>query len=126
VSTRGTILVVDDEFSILESLAEILSWEGYDVVTAGNGREGLACVANAAPQLILADYMMPVMNGIDMIHRLRSDPRSSKIPIVMMTAAPLKLGQGEEPWDALLRKPFELDALMELVHRFIPQAQPTS
>ncbi|WP_373044572.1 response regulator [Vulgatibacter sp.] len=106
-----TVLVVDDEFTIVETLAEILSWEGYRVVTAPNGREGLAALEKDVPDLVLLDMMMPVMDGLQMLEEMRRRPEVRHVPVVLMTAAPMQLPRGEQLYDALLLKPFGLDAL---------------
>jgi CheY-like chemotaxis protein len=62
---------------------------------------------------VLLDYMMPVMDGLLALERIRADPAWRSIPVVVMTAA--QLPTGASGWDALLRKPFEVDALFELV-----------
>ncbi len=85
--TLPTILVVDDEPAIAEMLQDILEYEGYQVVTAGNGHEGLACVAAVRPQLVLSDVMMPGLDGRAFCRALQADPRYRGIPVVLMSAA---------------------------------------
>jgi CheY-like chemotaxis protein len=112
-----TILIVDDEFSIVETLGEILSWAGYAVATASNGKAGLELAHGAHPALILVDYMMPVMDGLQMLARVRADPALADVPVVMMTAAPLGIPDGAKRWDALLIKPFDAEQLIRIVRR---------
>jgi CheY-like chemotaxis protein len=114
-----TILIVDDEFSIVETLGEILSWEGYGFASASNGQAGLEQARAHKPALILLDYMMPVMDGVQMLGSLRSDPDLRDIPVIMMTAAPLGIPESEKRWDALLLKPFEAGHLVRAIHRLI-------
>jgi CheY-like chemotaxis protein len=113
-----TILIVDDEFSIVESLGEILSFGGYGICTAPNGRAGLEAARADRPALILLDYMMPVMDGLQFLARLRSDPDLQGVPVVMMTAAPMGI-PGPRRWDALLIKPFEAAQLTRIVEQLI-------
>ena len=114
----GPILVVDDEFSIVETLAEILSWEGYKVAVAQNGKRALDVVAREKPSLILLDFMMPVMDGLQFLKKLRSDPAFRDVPVTLMTAAALPPAPPQDArWDAVLRKPFELPVLLNLVRR---------
>jgi DNA-binding NtrC family response regulator len=108
------ILVIDDDAAILETVAEILGDEGYRVVTARNGAEGLAAVEREIPALVLLDRWMPVLDGHSFWLALQQ--RGLQMPIIVMTAA-----HDVEPWARELRavgalpKPFRLPALLELV-----------
>jgi two-component system chemotaxis sensor kinase CheA len=112
-----SILVIDDEFSIVESLAEILSWEGYSVTTARNGKEGLQVLERGNFDLVLLDFMMPVMDGLQVLEKLRAMPAHAQLPVVLMTAAPMST-LSNPLWSALLRKPFSLDQLQQVLSRF--------
>jgi CheY-like chemotaxis protein len=106
------LLIVDDELSILEALQDVLSLEGYEVVTAYNGAEGLKRMSEAPPDLVLLDLMMPVMDGWELLRRMREDARLRAVPVVIMSAGRI----GEEVRDAAcatLPKPFDLDDLLE-------------
>jgi CheY-like chemotaxis protein len=113
------ILIVDDELAIVETLVEILSWEGYSAMTASNGQMGLAQARATRPALILLDYMMPVMDGVQMLSVLRSDDLLAATPVAMMTAAPLGIPAVDKTWDALLLKPFESEELLRVIRRLI-------
>jgi CheY-like chemotaxis protein len=114
-----TILIVDDEFSIVETLGEILVWEGYGVTSASNGQAGLDQARDHRPTLILLDYMMPLTDGLQMLQALRADPALEQLPVIMMTAAPLGIPESEQRWDALLIKPFEVAQLVRTIERLI-------
>ena len=113
------VLIVDDELAIVESLAEILEFAGYEVVVAANGREGLAEVAKGV-DLLLVDYMMPVMDGLQMVRALRADRRHRKLPVILTSAASEAIvrstaGVGDRqapPWNAFLGKPFQPEVLI--------------
>ena len=107
-----TVLVVDDEVSIVEALAEILAWEGYDVVTAGDGRQALERLGKATPDVILMDVMMPVMGGVEAARAIEADPSIAHVPVVLMTAGPLPEGVDGS---LAVRKPFELAALLRVL-----------
>ncbi len=79
-------MVVEDDASLREIYSIRITAEGYDVVSAGDGEEGLAMAVREKPDLILADVMMPKISGFDMLDILRSTPETSKIKVVMMTA----------------------------------------
>jgi CheY-like chemotaxis protein len=113
------ILIVDDELSIVETLSEIVSLEGYDVASAANGMLALAEVRANRPALILLDYMMPVMDGVQLLQRLRADAELKSLPVIMMTAAPLGIPESEKRWDELLLKPFDVAELTRALHRLI-------
>jgi DNA-binding response OmpR family regulator len=80
------ILVVDDEQTIRELLVELLSIEGYEVVSASNGREALQLAAVKTPHLVILDANMPEMDGIETTWELRSQHETCWIPIIMVTA----------------------------------------
>jgi CheY-like chemotaxis protein len=116
VGTPGarTVLIVDDEVSIVEALAEILSWEGFSIVTAGNGRVALEQLGKARADVVLMDVMMPVMGGIEAARAMKADPRTAEIPVVIMTAGPVPDGVDGS---LALRKPFELAGLLRVIRR---------
>jgi DNA-binding response OmpR family regulator len=80
------ILVVDDELFIRELLAELLSSEGYEVVSASNGREAIQLAALETPHLVSLDAHMPEMDGIETTRQLRSQRETCSVPIIMATA----------------------------------------
>jgi CheY-like chemotaxis protein len=112
-----SLLVVDDEHDISECLRDILEEAGYRVRLARDGREGLARVSEERPDLIIADVMMPVMDGPEMIAKLDSEPSSRGIPIVLSTASRV-LPPGTRH-EGLLRKPFELDELFGVIETLL-------
>ena len=81
-----TILVVDDVVSNVLLLRVLLTKEKFKVITASNGKEALSQAANAHPDLILLDVMMPEMNGFEVAERLKADPETQNIPIIFLTA----------------------------------------
>ncbi|HYO52402.1 response regulator [Archangium sp.] len=107
------LLIVDDEVAILEALTDILSVEGYEVATAANGAEGLEHVHKDPPDLILLDLMMPVMDGQEMLRRLKEDTALRSIPVVVMSAG--RVSKSELQGSHFLAKPFELDDLLDTV-----------
>jgi CheY-like chemotaxis protein len=113
----GTVLVVDDDTSILDTVTSILSGEGYDVVSAATGEEALDAVARTRPLLILLDMRMPVMDGWAVARALRA--QGNRVPIVVMTAAEsAKRWADEVGAEGYLAKPFGLDELLSIVERF--------
>lgn len=90
----------------------ILENEGYEVVEAHHGAAALERVQKSRPDLIVTDLMMPVMGGRELIERLRSDPETATIPIVVLSA---NADLVADTADAALSKPFDVDLLLETV-----------
>jgi len=80
------ILIVDDDEGIISILKEILTRKNYEVVSANNGQEGYEKAKETIPDLAIVDIMMPVMNGYDLCEKLKIDPSTKHIPIIMLTA----------------------------------------
>jgi len=83
---KGTILVIDDEKDLIELLSYNLGKEGYDVIAANDGEAGLDVVKKHRPDLVVLDVMMPGLDGLQVCQRLRADPRTGRVPIIMLTA----------------------------------------
>jgi len=82
----GKVLVVDDDPNAVRLVSYTLQVEGYEVVTAENGSEALATVAQEYPSLVILDVMMPDMLGLEVCHRLRASPHTAYVPILMLSA----------------------------------------
>lgn len=112
------ILVVDDDPSILMTLAEFLDIEGYPVETAQNGAEALASIEQKEPALVLLDMRMPVLDGWGFVEALHSSGR--RLPILVMTAA-----RDAQEWArevnavGFLAKPFDLIDVLDAVERVV-------
>ncbi len=118
--SKGTVLVVDDDPSIVEFLIEALEDEEYRVVTSVDG-ESLQVAHDVRPDVILLDIMMPVMDGVEVSRRLRQDPATARIPIVVMSARErLRETTRVMDVDGRLPKPFDLDFLYATVERWVP------
>ena len=113
------ILVIDDEISIVEMLSAFLEEEGFQVMTAFNGQEGLERLASARPALIMSDVMMPVLDGWELCRRMQADPRYQSIPLVLMSALRTAPSLTGCHYAALLRKPFELDEVLQTITRLL-------
>lgn len=107
-SADSVVLLVEDEEESRESLREILELEGYHVELAANGREALAKLDHIAPCVILLDLFMPVMDGWQLLEKLRSDGRLGKLKVLVTTSAATNL-----PTDVpVFTKPLDIDDLM--------------
>lgn len=112
------ILIVEDEPGLQEAYALIFELEGYHVIRANDGREALAHLSLMRPDVILTDYMMPRMNGLEMIGRIRSDAQSADIPI-LLTSAALPHHVDKSAADAFLAKPIGISQLLSTVETLL-------
>jgi DNA-binding response OmpR family regulator len=122
---RLRILLVDDEPSIVKMVGKRLEVEGFEVLIATDGQDGLAKARGQSPDLIVLDLMLPKLNGYEICTMLKQDARYRKIPVVMFTAKAQekdeKLGM-ECGADAYVRKPFRAQELLEKIRRLLPGA----
>jgi CheY-like chemotaxis protein len=115
-----TILVVDDELGSAEVLSLILGEEGYQAFCAVNGQLALAQARDVVPDLVIVDYMMPLMNGAEFSRVLRADPRFARTKIILNSGLPeVAIRDKFDGYDAFLRKPFKVETLLALVEQFI-------
>ena len=112
------ILVVEDEPSIAHLLALALGEEGYEVAVAADGRAALGRLAEARPDLVLSDAMMPHLDGAGLAAAMHADPALRDIPLVLMSAVHTP-PDGAAPHAAFLPKPFDLDDLLATVARLL-------
>ena len=113
---KPRILLVDDEPSIVKMVGKRLEIEGFDVIVAMDGQEGLTKAQTEHPDLLILDLMLPKLNGYEVCTMLKQDTRYQKIPIVLFTAKAQdkdeKLGM-ECGANAYVRKPFRAQELLE-------------
>lgn len=112
------ILVVDDEFDVLSAYAMLFEYRGYRVRTAGNGEEALAVAASERPDIVISDYMMPVMDGAQLCLLWRSDPDLRQVPFILCSAGLLRRDE-VLPYDTFFRKPVPFEALVAEIARLI-------
>jgi CheY-like chemotaxis protein len=119
---KQSILIVDDEFGLAEMLREMLRDSGFEVTLAINGRLALEILAEERVDLVLTDMMMPVMDGAELAAAMRKDRRHRATPIIMMTSLPVSRPQPEGLFDAVLRKPFTPELLLETLRNCLASA----
>lgn len=119
---RPLILVADDNADIRDLLATRLSTRGFEVTTAADGQAALEVALAEHPDIALLDWVMPIIQGHELCVKLKTDPRTADIPVVMLTA------RGEEEdrllgldlgADAYLVKPFDIDELVGTLKKLI-------
>ena len=124
MSAEAKLLVVDDEFNILELLATSLRFAGFEVVTAGNGREAIEKAEQEQPDLIVLDVMMPGMDGFDVTRRLREGGRT--YPVLFLTAKDAtedKVAGLSAGGDDYVTKPFSLDEVIARIRAILRRSR---
>jgi len=120
---KATILIVEDNRDMQQHLAEILQ-KDFNLHFANNGERGLSSATEKIPELILSDVMMPEMNGIEMCKKIKTDKRTSHIPVILLTARAgeeSKLEGLDTGADEYLEKPFSKRELMTRIRNLIAQ-----
>jgi CheY-like chemotaxis protein len=120
----AAILVVEDEFGIADVLASALTDSGHNVLIAINGKQGLERLKESHPELVLLDFMMPVLDGPAMVRAMRTDAELRAIPIVIMSSLPESaIAEAVSGmYDGFIRKPFRLRVVNEMVNRVLNRA----
>ncbi|MBX3649772.1 MAG: response regulator [Burkholderiales bacterium] len=119
----GKILVIEDEADLRASIVRFLLAEGYEVLVAGNGEEGVEVAVKEMPDLIVCDIAMPQMDGFGTLFSLRENVTTSHIPFIFLTASDrvydrkfgFELGAND-----YITKPFSFDALMAVIRKRLP------
>jgi len=116
-----TILVVDDDADIAESVTELLVGEGYRVVSATDTNDAFAQVEKEIPDLVLTDSIMPLTDGPGFVQRVHALPEFRSLPVVVMSGSPESLAIAVKTLGvaAVLQKPFGLDELIATMERLI-------
>ncbi len=107
------VLVVDDEEYIVDLLSLLLEDDGHLPLAAFNGREALEIVRRERPALVIADVMMPLMDGEELVRAIKDDPALASTPVVLMSA--LGSLRRDTPADGFVAKPFDLDLVRRVI-----------
>lgn len=113
------ILLVEDEPGTIVTLAMLLEMSGFRVSQAANGQQGLERLEQELPDLVLTDFMMPHLDGLAMITRMKADARFAAVPVILTSAALPASVDPAQVASAFLPKPFRLDALLGLIESLI-------
>jgi CheY-like chemotaxis protein len=120
---RPYILIVEDDGDISEVTSEILESEGYEVAVVPDGLAGLHSIARRPPDLIIADLMMPMMTGVEMLGHLRRWSKVKQLPTIVMTAMPEMIrDELDASRTVVLVKPVRHGALLEAVQKLLGRA----
>jgi DNA-binding response OmpR family regulator len=121
---------VEDDPDILKLLQTTLTFKGYRVITARNGREGLDLIRAARPAVVIADIMMPKLDGFGLVHRMRLAPETCDIPVVFISATYVAPEDKEFALDIgatrFLQKPVDLDTFLKTVAELLEGGLPVS
>ncbi len=119
------VLVVDDDKTLQLLLRLELSGEGFSVVAASNGTECLSMVGEEPPDIIILDYLMPDMNGMEVLSHLRKMPQAIRTPVILLTGQDLADGERnalEHGADHYMKKPFEVETLVARVRAAVDRS----
>jgi two-component system, OmpR family, response regulator len=122
---KRRVLVVDDEENVTHLVSSALRFDGFETVTADNGPSALAAVAEADPDLVVLDVMMPGMDGLGVLQNLRA--AGSQVPVIFLTArdaATDRIGGLRAGADDYVVKPFSVEELLARVHAVLRRAVP--
>jgi DNA-binding response OmpR family regulator len=126
-ATPGYLLIVEDDLDILKLLEATLTFRGYRVLTACNGNEGLEVVRRELPALVIADIMMPKLDGFGLVHRLRINPETRGIPVIFITATYVAPEDKEFALNIgvtrFIQKPISLDAFLAMIAELLKQGK---
>jgi two-component system phosphate regulon response regulator PhoB len=114
------VLIVEDEYGTAEVLSLILQAEGFSAALASNGRDALLRINEARPDIIVSDYMMPVMDGAQLGLAVRADPALRALPFVMTSALEeRRIRHVFADYDAFLQKPYTAEALIHTIKELV-------
>jgi len=126
---QGYLLIVEDDPDICALLDTTLRFKNYEVATAKNGREALEIIQKGHPTLVIADIMMPHLDGFGLVHRMRINPETRLIPVVFITATyvssedrdfALRIGVAR-----FIQKPVDIDKFLEMIEELLKQGPHT-
>lgn len=126
--TGKKVLVVDDEIHIVHVVAIKLRNNGYEVLTAENGAEAFKVVGEEKPDVIVTDFQMPVMTGLEMVEALRQNPDTADVPVIMLTARGFAIEESQRQQlhiSECLSKPFSPKELLRTIEDVLHQAAVT-
>ncbi len=118
------VLVVDDEIHIVQVVAIKLRNNGFDVITCENGAQALKIASKAKPNVIVTDFQMPVMTGLELVENLRKQPDTAEIPVIMLTARGFAIEDRQKEElniSVCLSKPFSPRELLQSVEEVLKE-----
>lgn len=127
---KDYLLIVEDDLDILKLLETTLNFSGYRVITARNGNEGLEIIQKGHPAIVIADIMMPKLDGFGFVHRLRINPETRTVPVVFITATYVSREDREFALNIgatrFIQKPIELNEFLITIEELLVQGVPNA
>ena len=124
------LLIVEDDRDILKLLDATLTFKGYRVITARNGKEGLEAIEKERPAIVIADIMMPKLDGFGLVHRIRINPDTRDIPVVFITATYVAPEDREFALNIgatrFIQKPVDLEKFLATVAEVLTEGTPVA
>ncbi len=128
INRQGYLLIVEDVPDILKLLETTLTFNGYRVVTANNGEEGLDAVRKERPAVVITDIMMPKLDGFGLVQRLRINPETRDIPVVFITATYVTREDKEFALNIgatrFIQKPVDLEEFLKTISELLSETKP--
>lgn len=118
------IMIVDDDEGMTDTCSMYLEAQGYEVTVASSGAEALAKIRQAPHELVISDYSMPGMTGVELSDLLKADPATAQVPILLMSASLRRDVAVSTSYDAFLRKPFMGESLLAEVRKLLDAPGP--
>jgi len=121
-ANKTKILIVDDEPDLVQTLQDRLEMNGYNIIAAGNGKEGLEKAIQEKPDIILLDVIMPIMDGLEMLEALRKNPECKGCAVIMLTARSQRQDIVQAKTCGIedyIVKPFNLSELIEKIENVL-------
>ncbi len=122
------LLIVEDDPDILKLLDATLTFRGYRVITAHNGKEGLEAIQVKRPAIVITDIMMPKLDGFGLVHRIRINPETREIPVVFITATYVAREDREFALNIgathFIQKPVDLEKFLATIAELLEQGMP--
>lgn len=123
MTAARTLLLVEDEAPLRANLQRFLTAEGYAVITAADGAEGLRLAREMRPDLVICDIVMPQVDGYHVLAALRADPQTARLPLIFISASADRddrlrgLARGANDY---VTKPFKLEQLHDAIRKWLP------
>lgn len=112
---KNSILIVEDDENLADTLKSLLEMEDFSVTTCLRPHDALSTLKTEVPDLIILDFMMPMMNGVEFLHAIKGISSLKDIPVILMTASKEPDKTGGLSW-TFIKKPFDIDLLLKLIH----------
>ncbi|MHC4757411.1 MAG: response regulator [Planctomycetota bacterium] len=125
--TKVKVLVVDDEIHIIHVVGIKLKNNGFEVFTAENGKEAYELACREKPDVVVTDYQMPIMTGLELVEELRKNEETRNVPVIMLTARGFAIEKGQEEYlqiSQCLSKPFSPKELLRSIEDVMLQESP--